>query len=244
MVADLIKKALKIIKERGFRVFIEEILEIVLIPYATIKLRYNLARINSPELLTDFIFRFKIGPLTVRPIQLKEEILELIKIVKKKNPDTFLEIGIAEGGTLLFFSRFAAQNATIIGIDFPGAAEKIQLYRSFAKPEQKFHLIFADSHNAGTLKNVKNILKGRCVDFIFIDGDHSYKGVKRDFEMYSTLVRKGGIIAFHDINTGRSSDGVPVLWKEIKKKYRKKYRYKEIIKIQKGKGHGIGVLFA
>jgi predicted O-methyltransferase YrrM len=42
-------------------------------------------------------------------------------------------------------------------------------------------------------------LKDNKVDFLFIDADHSYEGVKKDFEMYSPLVRKGGIIAFHDI---------------------------------------------
>jgi len=42
-------------------------------------------------------------------------------------------------------------------------------------------------------------LNGEPLDFLFIDGDHTYEGVKRDFEMYSPLVRNGGIIAFHDI---------------------------------------------
>jgi len=41
---------------------------------------------------------------------------------------------------------------------------------------------------------VKKILAGRQVDFLFIDGDHSYEGVKKDFEMYSSLVRKGGVV--------------------------------------------------
>jgi hypothetical protein len=46
---------------------------------------------------------------------------------------------------------------------------------------------------------------------LFIDGDHTYEGVRRDFEMYSPLVRKGGIIAFHDIYPGpeESVGGVP-----------------------------------
>jgi hypothetical protein len=30
------------------------------------------------------------------------------------------------------------------------------------------------------------------VDFLFIDGDHTYEGVKKDFEMYSPLVRREG----------------------------------------------------
>lgn len=36
------------------------------------------------------------------------------------------------------------------------------------------------------------------IDYLHIDADHSYEGVKRDFELYSTLVREGGIISIHD----------------------------------------------
>lgn len=38
------------------------------------------------------------------------------------------------------------------------------------------------------------------VDLLFIDGDHSMDGVSRDYEIYSHLVRSGGIIAFHDVS--------------------------------------------
>lgn len=36
------------------------------------------------------------------------------------------------------------------------------------------------------------------LDFIFIDGDHSYEGVKKDFELYSTILTDNGIIVLHD----------------------------------------------
>ena len=36
------------------------------------------------------------------------------------------------------------------------------------------------------------------VELVFIDGDHSYKGVKRDFELWFPKVVEGGIMAFHD----------------------------------------------
>lgn len=36
------------------------------------------------------------------------------------------------------------------------------------------------------------------IDFLFIDADHSYEGVKLDFDLYSKLVKKTGIIALHD----------------------------------------------
>jgi predicted O-methyltransferase YrrM len=35
-------------------------------------------------------------------------------------------------------------------------------------------------------------------DFIFIDGDHSFDGIKRDWADWSRRLSKGGIIALHD----------------------------------------------
>ena len=36
------------------------------------------------------------------------------------------------------------------------------------------------------------------IDFLFIDGDHSYEGVKKDFELYSKIISDNGIIVLHD----------------------------------------------
>jgi predicted O-methyltransferase YrrM len=36
------------------------------------------------------------------------------------------------------------------------------------------------------------------VDFIFIDGDHSYEGLEGDWYGWAPLVKNGGIIALHD----------------------------------------------
>jgi predicted O-methyltransferase YrrM len=64
----------------------------------------------------------------------------------------------------------------------------------------------------------------QCPDFLFIDGDHSYEGVKQDFEMYSHLVTSGGLIAFHDTlqRPDAPNPGVAGFWKEIKSSYRHK----------------------
>jgi hypothetical protein len=36
------------------------------------------------------------------------------------------------------------------------------------------------------------------IDYLHIDGDHSYEGVKKDFELYSTIMNPNGIISIHD----------------------------------------------
>jgi hypothetical protein len=36
------------------------------------------------------------------------------------------------------------------------------------------------------------------IDLLYIDGDHTYNGVKLDFELYSTILNENGIIVIHD----------------------------------------------
>jgi hypothetical protein len=36
------------------------------------------------------------------------------------------------------------------------------------------------------------------IDYLHIDGDHSYEGVKNDFDLYSQIVSTNGIITIHD----------------------------------------------
>lgn len=36
------------------------------------------------------------------------------------------------------------------------------------------------------------------IDYLHIDGDHSYDGVKKDFELYSQIISENGIITIHD----------------------------------------------
>ena len=64
---------------------------------------------------------------------------------------------------------------------------------------QRLDLIRDDSHDRRTFEDVETRLGGQMLDFAFIDGDHTYDGVRRDFELYKPLLRPGGIIAFHDI---------------------------------------------
>lgn len=42
--------------------------------------------------------------------------------------------------------------------------------------------------------------KYNYLDFIYIDGDHSYNAVKKDLQMYFYRVKHGGMVAGHDFN--------------------------------------------
>ena len=38
------------------------------------------------------------------------------------------------------------------------------------------------------------------VDYIFVDGDHSYEGLKEDWQFVKKRLKPGGVAAFHDAN--------------------------------------------
>ena len=65
----------------------------------------------------------------------------------------------------------------------------------------------------------KAYLRGNPADFLFIDADHTESGVRSDYGMYSPLVRKGGMIGFHDIFITRPEYGVRKLWSELKTRH-------------------------
>lgn len=66
----------------------------------------------------------------------------------------------------------------------------------------------------------------REIDLLFIDGDHSYEGVKRDFELFAPHVQKLGLVVFHDTlwdlrpdpRYSRADMGVPRFVDELRRR--------------------------
>jgi predicted O-methyltransferase YrrM len=237
---SLLKKAKRTIRKEGFRSLAKKTWDYTDHKLEPAKRAFSPAAayaINNldpkkrdvPTLLRFVFDRF--GGL-IRPAQVRWEITNLATIVHDLKPKTVLEIGTAKGGTLFLFSRLADPHATIVSVDLPGGEFgggypewKTKLYKTFHLPEQKMHLLRADSHKIETLETVRKIFEGTGVntsspvDFLFIDGDHTYDGVRKDFELFSPLVRKGGVIAFHDIavHPPEVNCEVDKFWNQIKK---------------------------
>ncbi len=160
--------------------------------------------------------------------QKPEELAALLRLLRARPHSVVVEIGTASGGTLGSFCKVASRGALVVSIDLPGgdfgggySEAEIPRMRRFARGHQVVHFLRRDSHQESTKEALLGILAGREISFLFIDGDHTYDGVKSDFEMYSPLVRPGGIVAFHDIVEHPAHTGCQVdrLWAEIKSRH-------------------------
>jgi predicted O-methyltransferase YrrM len=227
---------------------VKSILGIIVATIAALRLEKAHHTCSTVKDLTNLAYSFSLNRLIIRPAQVKEEISMLLELLVKVPPRAILEIGTGGGGTLFLFSRVANPNAKLISVDLPSESVrggypewKEPFYRSFALKRQKIMLVRADSHNPRTLEAVKKILSHEKLDFLFIDGDHSYEGVKRDFVLYAKLVNAGGMVAFHDIVPGPANKvgGVPEFWNEIKGKF----RHEELVKDWQQRGFGIGIIY-
>ena len=161
-------------------------------------------------------------------MQKPSELAELIGLLQERPPMTAVEIGTARGGTVYVWCEVADPRATIVSIDLPGGSfgsgyseAEIPAPDAYGKPQQELRFLLADSHDPATRAELQQILRGSSIDFLMIDGDHSYDGVKRDFELYSPLVAEDGLIAFHDIAPHSTAAGCEVqrFWTELRQSH-------------------------
>ena len=181
-----------------------------------------------------------------------EEFLNLLEEYSKFEVGYFMEIGSLYGWSLQHFIYYSKYNSTGISIDLPvrkfvgendHRVEKqehnyMNVWPIWAEERKcKLFLIPDSSLKLGTLEKCKEILNGKKLDFIFIDGDHRYESIKSDHLMYSPLVREGGMIFFHDIGKNEEGGG-HLFWNEIKKDY----KHREIL-LDVNSSKGIGILY-
>ncbi len=123
-------------------------------------------------------------------------------------PKRILEIGSQHGGGLIYWDRYVGSEGQVISIDATLPPYPARWTMDYSTCTSDMTFIPGNSHDPFVRKLVQDTLTGP-LDFIFIDGDHSYDGTMSDFNDYSPLVRKGGLIGFHDTIYGDGPDLVP-----------------------------------
>lgn len=188
-----------------------------------------------------------------RASQNEFELRGFIDLLVRREAKRYLEIGAREGDT--FHEVMLGLHAAVdlphiygVAVDYPGAlwgkkttaAQLAKAITDLRLRGYEVEALLGDSRSSGVRTAVEQF---GPFDAILIDGDHTYEGVKADWENYRHLAP---VIAFHDIvGTGQSEKvtgrevEVPRLWAEIKAGGRKTVEF-----IAPGSAMGIGVVLS
>lgn len=240
-------RATRVHREATVLYWIKNLVYLLGAPGYTALVRLAGSKASTPEQWLALTKRLKFRGYSLRAHQVDEEILGLLRELEQRGARKVVEIGTARGGTLFLLLRTLASDALVVSVDLPGGAFgggyphwKAALFHALAQRGQKLSLLRGDSHTEATRDQISAAVGG-AADFILIDGDHSYEGAKRDFELYRSLLSQRGFLAFHDIVPGPPDKvgGVPKLWAELKAQF----PHRELVKDWGQGGYGIGLLF-
>lgn len=143
-----------------------------------------------------------------------QEIQTAMNLIKGKS--SLLEIGSNYGGSLKLWASVLAPKSHIVSVDLPDKLQQVvaPIYslkstcEKLAAEGHRVELVLENSHEP---KVVNHVRQWAPYDFVFIDGDHSYEGVKQDWNDYGPM---GRIVGFHDICGG--TEGCVKFWNELK----------------------------
>jgi predicted O-methyltransferase YrrM len=180
-------------------------------------------------------------------VQIESEVTGFLDFISPLKPEVFLEVGSGTSANSFVTAQSVPTIRKMVCVDMH--IRNRRRLSNLIRQDVELNLINGDSHAETTRNTVKACLGGQCVDVLFIDGDHTFRGVFEDFLQYGQLVRDGGVIAFHDIVPdpwcrmgGRSSSAytgeVPIVWSLLKSRYKSL----ELVEDFAQDGFGIGVL--
>jgi predicted O-methyltransferase YrrM len=154
----------------------------------------------------------------------------LYALVKSAKPAVVVEIGSARGRSSCFMGMALKENGVgkLYAID-PHTktewndADSVDTYEILKGNVNALGLDGVVEILRNTSDNVANDWN-RGIDILFIDGDHSYEGAKRDWDLFSPFVKPFGSVIFHDTlwdlkpdpKYARSDMGVPRLVDELR----------------------------
>lgn len=190
------------------------------------------------------------GHYHISAIQLENELSQVLKFLEQNSVSNVMEIGTQHGGTLYAMAKGIETTENLVSVDEQscGRRREKKFYRKLLDEDLTF--VRGNSHTEKTKSELQDKIGDRKFDFLFIDGDHSYDGVKQDLLDYAEFVAEDGWIGFHDIVCHTDRWEVHKFWKnEIKPNF----EVKEFVDQQRTiedvtkedmrlDGHGIGLL--
>ena len=170
--------------------------------------------------------------------QYPNQFSKYLSLLSEQKIQSYIEIGCRWGGTFVLTNEYLKifnninKSVAVDIIDSP------VINYTTCNNETQFIKINSRS------QKFKNYMNNNYFDLIFIDGDHSYNGVKND---YNISKNSGKIFVFHDI-ISNACPGVVKFWNELKNNQGDIYtfyefieQYEDVWKDTRQKFLGIGV---
>lgn len=172
------------------------------------RVQFNYRDLSAYRSITSFI------PGMIKPEA--AELLYALAVIQDIEGD-ILEVGSWQGKSTSYLARAVADsnNGHMYAVDhFMGNVGKENLYfvdggclkDNFLKNIQALNLNHVVTLFPCHSEQAYQSLSDLNIRLLFIDGDHTEDGVKKDIELFCQLVRKGGIVVFDDFD--RTSPGV------------------------------------
>jgi len=170
--------------------------------------------------------------------QYPNQFSKYLHLLSQHKIQSYIEIGCRWGGTFVLTNEYLKMFNSVnksVAIDI---IDSPVLSYCISNDESQF--IKVDSQSQEFIDYMNN----NWFDLIFIDGDHSYNGVKNDYEISKN---KGKIFVFHDI-VSYVCPGVVQFWNELKNSETDTYnffefteQYEDVWKNTRQQFLGIGV---
>lgn len=136
--------------------------------------------------------------------QIREELYDFLKLLIDNDVKKVLQIGLGHFGSTHFCLSLLFDEVVTVEYDIKNIANYSN--RELLHNQNKEHFIYGSSIDESVINKAKAFGE---FDAVFIDGNHSYEYVKKDWENYSELVKKGGIVSFHDALLDADRYGTP-----------------------------------
>jgi predicted O-methyltransferase YrrM len=181
-------------------------------------------------------------------LQHEGELAAFIELLRQHRVTRYLEIGAKFGGSLWRIGRALRVGSRVVAVDLPGGTDEwaaseqslTACVTALRDIGQDARVVWGDSADEEMVRAVRAL---GPFDAVFIDGNHTLSGIRRDWANYGPLARR--IVAFHDIawrnepqDRGYRIDA-PAFWAELKPHF----RHVEIRLDPTGRDNGIGVLW-
>ena len=126
-------------------------------------------------------------------LNLPQDMFAIQEIIFQTRPEYIIEIGVAWGGSLLFYSTLleVLGGGEIIGVDIFIPDDLKQRINSHGKLSERIHLINASSIEQDTVDQITAITGGSKKTMILLDSNHTHDHVYKELQLYSPLIEKG-----------------------------------------------------